>query len=532
MSQHLQEIDAALDRGDTVTAAKAAEKALSAGHDDGIVYNLVAWLREEQGEFEEAERLIMAALERDPGDPTLHVGHGIVIRKQGRMREAVDCFERAIELDAAYGAAWYERGATFERGGAISDAGDDYRHALALEPGNPVFMGALATICARRGELGEAKALAGKALQIEPGVPGALRALAQVAVEEKRFADAVELLQHGGNDGEEGNAGRLSLLGDALEGLGRFDEAYEAYAQGKAEYLALNAGRLAGGGPEEMLARLEATATAFAMADKTPWRTTPSASPAPVDLHVFLTGHPRSGTTLAENILASLPRSLAIEERPTLAGLSREIMTEPGGFEMFAALPPAEIEAARAEYWQRAQAAAIDPIANTLFVDMDPFKGSRLPILGLMFPKAKYVITRRDPRDVVWSCFHTSFALNPGTATFGTLENTARHYAAIWTIIEETLAIMELDWFELRYESLVRDFDETTQALCAFLGVPWSEEVRKFDRTAQRRGVSTASATQVRQGLYDGSGGWRRYEQQIASVEHILRPWIERFGYA
>ena len=163
---------------------------------------------------------------------------------------------------------------------------------------------------------------------------------------------------------------------------------------------------------------------------------------------------------------------------------------------------------------------------------MDPFKGSRLPFLARMFPGAKFVITRRDPRDVVWSCFHTNFAFNAGTATFGTLANTARHYAATWAIAEEALATIPMDWFELRYETLVRDFDATTQSLCGFLGVEWSEEVRRFDRTAQRRGVSTASASQVRQGLYDGSGGWRRYEKQIETVLPILQPWIERFGYA
>ena len=35
--------------------------------------------------------------------------------------------------------------------------------------------------------------------------------------------------------------------------------------------------------------------------------------------HVFLVGYPRSGTTLVENVLASLPGVAALEERPTLA---------------------------------------------------------------------------------------------------------------------------------------------------------------------------------------------------------------------
>ena len=45
------------------------------------------------------------------------------------------------------------------------------------------------------------------------------------------------------------------------------------------------------------------------------------------------------------------------------------------------------------------------------------------------------------------------------------------------------------------------------------------------------RGVRTASATQVRQGLYDGGGRWRRYREQLAPILPILAPWVERFGF-
>ena len=50
--------------------------------------------------------------------------------------------------------------------------------------------------------------------------------------------------------------------------------------------------------------------------------------------------------------------------------------------------------------------------------------------------------------------------------------------------------------------------------------------------TAQRRGVGTASATQVRQGLFDGRGQWRRYAEQLAPALPILAPWVERYGFA
>ncbi|HEX8527214.1 MAG TPA: sulfotransferase family protein, partial [Allosphingosinicella sp.] len=78
---------------------------------------------------------------------------------------------------------------------------------------------------------------------------------------------------------------------------------------------------------------------------------------------------------------------------------------------------------------------------------------------------------------------------------------------------------------------LVGDFEATVRAMAAFAGIGWTEEFHAFDRTALKRGVQTASAAQVRRGLYDGGGRWRRYEEQLAPVLPILDPWVERLGF-
>ena len=62
-------------------------------------------------------------------------------------------------------------------------------------------------------------------------------------------------------------------------------------------------------------------------------------------------------------------------------------------------------------------------------------------------------------------------------------------------------------------------------------GIAWTDDFHGFDRTARTRGVRTASATQVRRGLYDGRGGWRRYEDQLAPALPIVEPWVKRFGF-
>ena len=63
-------------------------------------------------------------------------------------------------------------------------------------------------------------------------------------------------------------------------------------------------------------------------------------------------------------------------------------------------------------------------------------------------------------------------------------------------------------------------------------GLEWTEDLRRFDRTARARGVSTASARQVRRGLFDGTRQWEPYAEYLAPVMPTLQPWIEKLGYA
>ena len=233
---------------------------------------------------------------------------------------------------------------------------------------------------------------------------------------------------------------------------------------------------------------------------------------------------------MVENILASIPGVTALEERPTLGLADQHFLAEPGGLNRFHALDDAALQPYRAAYWDGVARAGTN-VAGQCFVDMDPLKGTRLALIARLFPQAKVLIMRRDPRDVVWSCFHTHFALTNAALDFTTLAGTARHYAAMMRLIELCRDRLALTVHEVRYEALVRDFDAETQALCAFAGLPWSHALRQFGVTAQRRGVATASAGQVRKGLYDGSGQWRPYARYFEPVLPILAPWLEKFGY-
>ena len=167
-----------------------------------------------------------------------------------------------------------------------------------------------------------------------------------------------------------------------------------------------------------------------------------------------------------------------------------------------------------------------------LLVDMDPLKGIKLPLIARLFPEARIIFMLRDPREVVWSCFKTSFAPTAAAREFTTLEDTARHYDAIMRLTEASLGRFPLAVHRLRYDRLVNDFDGETKALCTFLDLKWTPAMRAFASVAERRGVATASVSQVRKGLYDGTGQWRKYAEHMKDVMPILLPWVKRFGFS
>jgi tetratricopeptide (TPR) repeat protein len=448
-------------------------------------------------------------------------------RQQGRLRDALLHCDAALEQDPRYVFAWLERGFAFATGGSMGSASECYRQVVALDPANIAANAGLASIMARDGDSIEAREHALRALTIEPDNAIAAAALATMDIESGAPERAKALLGPLVPNAPQGldRALMASLLGDACNKLDEPDRAFECYTLANDDFAAMHTALFRGRPSHREFVEV-LTAGVEAMQPDT-WERPALGKSG----HAFVTGYPRSGNTLVENILASLPGVEALEERPTLAAADLDFLAAAGGLARFDASSEAELARYRQAYWDKAAAAGISQQAQ-YFIDMDPLKSTRLPLIARLFPQARVVLMRRDPRDVVWSCFHTHFALSNAAMEFTTLERAARHYDATMRLIDVSCNRLPLNVFELDYHRLISDFDATTRELCAFLGIAWGASLRAFDRTAKRRGVATASAGQVRKGLYDGRAQWRRYERHMQPVMPILMPWVEKFGYS
>lgn len=167
-----------------------------------------------------------------------------------------------------------------------------------------------------------------------------------------------------------------------------------------------------------------------------------------------------------------------------------------------------------------------------VFVDKHPLNTLKLPLIARLLPDAVVLFARRDPRDVVLSCFRRRFALNGPMHALLTLEGAADLYDAAMTLAGRVFARSDLLWSEVVHERLVDDFDGESARACRAIGLDWTPALRGFSTRIAEREVATPSAAQLAGGLSrEGVGAWRRYRRELAPVLPRLQPWVERFGY-
>lgn len=225
---------------------------------------------------------------------------------------------------------------------------------------------------------------------------------------------------------------------------------------------------------------------------------------------IFIVGMPRSGTTLAEQIIAAHPQAFGAGERGALHQVFRALGGEtPQGVASVAALDAAPLDANAARYL--AELHGLAPRAARI-VDKMPGNFAYLGLVGLMLPGARVIHCTRDPRDIGLSIFtYRFFGYHPYAHDLGDLGwYIAEHerLMAHWrTALPNPILTVQLkDW--------VDDFTGTLRRVLDFLDLPYDPACERFYERDSR--VRTVSRSQVRQPVNArGLGRWREYESHL-----------------
>ena len=526
------EIRAAVEARDFARAGELAERALAAGLEHPVVLNLAALKCETEERFDDAVALLERAVALAPDDVAARNALGLCLTRLERYPEALAQFDRVVATAPDFAGAHSARGGALEAIGRLTDAGSAFRRAIALQPDNLGALSGLANLMSRRGAHAEARVMAMQVLAAQPDFPDAVNVLAAADLAESAAPAAqarLEALIADPRLNAQQRALAQGLLGDVLDAQDKVPEAFTAYA-------ACNMGlwrayaKSFGGKPgaldfaQAMIARLDEIPTAA-------WRGAGEPLPSGVKGHVFLLGFWRSGTTLLEQVLASHPDVEALEERDTLATATRAYLSSPDDLHRLAEAGESELTPLREAYWARVRDEGAD-VRGKVFVDKHPLNTLRLPLIARLFPDAKILFARRDPRDVVLSCYRRRFAMSGPAYQLLTLPGAAGYYDAAMQIAERMAPALAAQTHVVRHEALISDFDRVVGEVCGFLGLGWTDAMREFAARTQDRGIATPSAAQLAGGLSaEGVGQWRRYRQQMAPALPKLAAWVERFGY-
>jgi tetratricopeptide (TPR) repeat protein len=473
------------------------------------------------GDWDGAEAELRAMTADFPDDPNpWRELHGL-LKRSGRDGEAVDAIEEALnrapddrELLLGFAAhlSYIQR---------AKEAEATYRRVLELEPDNSLAHLGLALIFDVNNRTDELAAIVPQAEErgVGPQALNFMRALDHRRA--KRFAEGLAAMEHVPGDLE--SARRAHLMGQLLEGAGRYDDAMESYAQMNA-FLSqdIPQGEMRGATYREAV-RARRDSLSQEWLDRWRQESEPDPRPSPV----FLVGFPRSGTTLLDTMLMGHPSIEVLEEEPTLHEAFRTISHD--------ALPTAtdeQIRAARDGYF--ATAASLTPLRDgNLLIDKNPLGMNALPYIHRLFPNARIILALRHPCDSVLSCYVTNFNLNDGMASFTQLDTAAELYDLSFSYFERAQELLRMPTHRVVYENVVGDRDRELRALFDFLELDWHDAVLDHQSTAMNRGrIKTASYAQVIEPIYKRSAGrWRNFRKHLEPVIPVLRPWAEKFSY-
>jgi tetratricopeptide (TPR) repeat protein len=241
-----------------------------------------------------------------------------------------------------------------------------------------------------------------------------------------------------------------------------------------------------------------------------------SAEVATTQRPIFITGLPRTGTTLAEQILARSEGTHPCGEltvvQLAVVRLMREVMDRPQK-----ALTQSDIDDLGAEL--RSGLAEYGDGAAVL-IDKMPLNFRWIGFICAALPEARIVHMSRDPMAVAWSLYRQSFD-SAGNGFVYDPSDIARFMALHRDLMTHWRNCYPDRIFDLSYEALVSNPETTTRALATATGLDWSENWLTPEKASHL--VLTASARQIRKPIYrDSNDQWARYEAQLAPMRAAM----------
>lgn len=497
-----------IDRREFAFAEQALNEALAIAPDHPELLRLRAVVLHVGKRYPEAIALLRTASALQPDDALIHNNLGSALGESGDFEGARAAFERASEVAPNLAVSWFNLGRSCDALLDSQGAHAALSRALEIDPTHQPARILDANVLKTLGRLDEAAAQFRQAIKTRPDEAEAwagLIGMKSAPASDADLATLATLFRRADLPAaERGMIGYAYAL--ALESHEQYAEAFETTASVNAlrraqlDWDAAAANRV-----------FSSIAAAFAAA-------LPDAEDATLGAEViFLVGMPRSGSTLAEQILAAHPDVQGAGELGDLPAILREESARRGmDF-------PAWVSDATAADWARLGREYLARTARwrrsrSHSTDKNLQNWQLVGAIRAMLPGARIVDCRRDPVETCWSSLKHQFARDlPFTYDVEELAGYFRAYDALMRGWQERFPGVAL---RHDYEALIANPETTVRALLDHCELPFAASCLRFHEA--ERDVRTASAGQVRTPLYADSARADRYGALLDPLRRAL----------
>jgi len=462
-----------------------------------------------EGRAGAAIELFRSAAQGWPDDGLLASNLGAALAQHGDMDDALRTLERATELDPTLLDAWLNLARVRELRADAAGAHAALSAVLELDPEHRPARILRADALKTLGRIDDAESELRTVLQSDPDSVSAWVALVNL----KSFQANAEDLRHL----ERLYSNAASTAAQRIDIGFSYAQVLEAagdYAQALEVFNAVNAAKrkTLRWDPAAVSDLIDRILAAFASTEHAP------DEPKRGNDIVFLVGMPRSGSTLAEQILAAHPAARAGSETGLVAQLlQQESQRRRLRF-------PEWIGQATDADWKRLGNDYLEQVAPlrgdaAIFTDKTLTNWQTLGAIRRMLPGARVVHCVRDPLETAWSCYKHHFArdqlysydIAELAAFFRDEERAMRFWIA-----------RHPAWIhEHSYERLVAEPSATIESLLEYCGLDFDPACLRFHEAG--REVRTASAAQVRRPLRGDTAVARHYGALLDPLRAALQ---------
>ena len=500
-----------VDRDQLREATTTYRKALKLLPNHAMLLNNLGNALQLQGENDKAIEWFEKALTQNPAYADAYCNLGNALKGQNNLNKAIESYRKAIDIEPSNKEAYNGLANAFYIQGKTDDSFIAYNKVIEIDPNHKEAYRGLGNIFADNGDIDRAIGSYRKVLEIQPDDAEVYRMLSvnkNFTIDDEDLRAMERLINKKGIS----NNQKMNLafaLGKAYEDLGQYEQSME---------MTILANRLKRKSIQFSITEEKLLFNEIRNNISGKYLSTHQTSGCQDATPIFILGMPRSGTSLAEQILASHPDVYGAGELPLLSNLIRN-QSNPTAESKYREIVTMTSDGHRSlgeKYIEKIRNHSQD---SKYITDKMPHNFMHIGFIKTILPKARIIHCNRNPMDNCLSLFKNNFV--KGQLYSYDMTELGQYYKLYQDLMAHWRAVLPGSIYELHYEYLVADQEKETRKMLEYCQLPWDEACLSFHKT--RRRVKTASNAQVRKPMYDGSIElWKRYENQLAPLHHSL----------